>query len=73
MHEQSCAYAVAQVAPNGKELLKNINLGMYLGAKIGILGEMTRSPDHHHTARSDEHVGPWPRRGGAVEVAGGAG
>lgn len=28
-----------QVAPNGKELLKNINLGMYLGAKIGILGE----------------------------------
>jgi len=27
-----------KVAPNGKELLKNINLGMYLGAKIGILG-----------------------------------
>ncbi|KAI8464117.1 MAG: ABC family transporter [Monoraphidium minutum] len=26
------------VAPSGKELLKNINLGMYLGAKIGILG-----------------------------------
>mmetsp|Transcript_38442 Transcript_38442/g.114036 ORF Transcript_38442/g.114036 Transcript_38442/m.114036 type:complete len:670 (-) Transcript_38442:645-2654(-) len=29
---------IRKVAPNGKELLKNINLGMYLGAKIGILG-----------------------------------
>jgi energy-dependent translational throttle protein EttA len=27
-----------QVTPTGKEILKNINLGMYLGAKIGILG-----------------------------------
>lgn len=27
-----------KVAPNGKEILKNIGLGMYLGAKIGILG-----------------------------------
>lgn len=27
-----------QVTPQGKELLKNINLGMYLGAKIGFLG-----------------------------------
>ncbi|CAI5514676.1 unnamed protein product [Closterium sp. Naga37s-1] len=26
------------VAPNGKEILKNISLGMYLGAKIGFLG-----------------------------------
>ena len=26
------------MTPNGKELIKNINLGMYLGAKIGILG-----------------------------------
>jgi len=29
---------VSKVTPQGKELLKNINLGMYLGAKIGILG-----------------------------------
>ena len=29
---------VRKVTPNGKELIKNINLGMYLGAKIGILG-----------------------------------
>jgi len=29
---------IRKVAPNGKELLKNINLGMYLGAKIGVLG-----------------------------------
>ncbi|GAQ85327.1 hypothetical protein KFL_002290170 [Klebsormidium nitens] len=27
-----------KVTPQGKELLKNINLGMYLGAKIGFLG-----------------------------------
>ena len=27
-----------QVTPTGKEILKNINLGMYLGAKIGVLG-----------------------------------
>ncbi|CAI6001754.1 unnamed protein product [Closterium sp. NIES-64] len=27
-----------KVAPNGKEILKNISLGMYLGAKIGFLG-----------------------------------
>jgi sulfate-transporting ATPase len=27
-----------QVTPTGKELLKNISLGMYLGAKIGVLG-----------------------------------
>ena len=26
------------MAPNGKEVLKNISLGMYLGAKIGFLG-----------------------------------
>ncbi|OUS48826.1 ABC transporter [Ostreococcus tauri] len=29
---------VKKTTPNGKELIKNINLGMYLGAKIGILG-----------------------------------
>jgi ABC-type multidrug transport system fused ATPase/permease subunit len=29
---------IRKVSPSGKELLKNINLGMYLGAKIGILG-----------------------------------
>lgn len=29
---------VRKVTPTGKEILKNINLGMYLGAKIGILG-----------------------------------
>ena len=29
---------VRKVTPKGKELIKNINLGMYLGAKIGILG-----------------------------------
>jgi len=29
---------VRKVTPNGKELIRNINLGMYLGAKIGILG-----------------------------------
>ena len=29
---------VRKLTPNGKELIKNINLGMYLGAKIGILG-----------------------------------
>eukprot|EP00271_Cylindrocystis_brebissonii_P015643 TRINITY_DN385_c0_g15_i1.p1 TRINITY_DN385_c0_g15~~TRINITY_DN385_c0_g15_i1.p1 ORF type:complete len:668 (-),score=135.65 TRINITY_DN385_c0_g15_i1:60-2063(-) len=27
-----------KVTPTGKEILKNINLGMYLGAKIGFLG-----------------------------------
>jgi ABC-type polysaccharide/polyol phosphate transport system ATPase subunit len=31
-----CRYS--KVTPTNKELLKNINLGMYLGAKIGILG-----------------------------------
>lgn len=30
--------AIVKVTPNGKEILKNINLGMYLGAKIGVLG-----------------------------------
>lgn len=29
---------IRKVAPNGKQVLNNINLGMYLGAKIGILG-----------------------------------
>jgi len=29
---------VSKVSPNGKQLLKNVSLGMYLGAKIGILG-----------------------------------
>lgn len=29
---------IRKVTPNGKEILKNINLGMYLGAKIGVLG-----------------------------------
>lgn len=29
---------IRKVTPTGKELLKNINLGMYLGAKIGVLG-----------------------------------
>ena len=29
---------VKKTTPQGKELIKNINLGMYLGAKIGILG-----------------------------------
>ncbi|MEW5304460.1 MAG: hypothetical protein WDW36_007070 [Sanguina aurantia] len=29
---------VLKVTPTGKEILKNINLGMYLGAKIGVLG-----------------------------------
>lgn len=30
---------VRKVTDTGKELLRNINLGMYLGAKIGILGK----------------------------------
>ena len=29
---------IRKVTPSGKEILKNINLGMYLGAKIGVLG-----------------------------------
>lgn len=29
---------VSKVTPTGKEILKNISLGMYLGAKIGFLG-----------------------------------
>ncbi|GLI60196.1 hypothetical protein VaNZ11_002265 [Volvox africanus] len=29
---------VRKVAPSGKELLKGVSLGMYLGAKIGVLG-----------------------------------
>ncbi|KAF6262858.1 P-loop containing nucleoside triphosphate hydrolase protein [Scenedesmus sp. NREL 46B-D3] len=29
---------IRKVAPNGKEVLNNVNLGMYLGAKIGVLG-----------------------------------
>ncbi|KAG2434937.1 hypothetical protein HYH02_012134 [Chlamydomonas schloesseri] len=29
---------VRKLAPNGKELLKGVSLGMYLGAKIGVLG-----------------------------------
>ena len=28
-----------KVAPNGRQILKNVYLGMYLGAKIGILGQ----------------------------------
>jgi len=31
-------HKVSKRAPNGKEILKNVSLGMYLGAKIGILG-----------------------------------
>ena len=27
------------MAPNGRQILKNVHLGMYLGAKIGILGQ----------------------------------
>ena len=27
------------MAPNGRQILKNVYLGMYLGAKIGILGQ----------------------------------
>lgn len=30
---------VSKVAPNGKQILKNVGLGMYLGAKIGVLGQ----------------------------------
>lgn len=29
---------IRKVAPNGKEVLNNVSLGMYLGAKIGVLG-----------------------------------
>jgi ATPase subunit of ABC transporter with duplicated ATPase domains len=29
---------IRKVSPSGKEILNNINLGMYLGAKIGVLG-----------------------------------
>jgi ABC-type polysaccharide/polyol phosphate transport system ATPase subunit len=29
---------IRKVAPNGKEVLKDVSLGMYLGAKIGVLG-----------------------------------
>ncbi|CAG9467483.1 unnamed protein product [Pedinophyceae sp. YPF-701] len=29
---------ITKVAPNGKQILKDVTLGMYLGAKIGILG-----------------------------------
>lgn len=32
-----------QTTPNGKVLLKNISLGIYLGAKIGILGAWFRA------------------------------
>ena len=30
---------VSKTAPNGKQILKNVGLGMYLGAKIGVLGQ----------------------------------
>ena len=29
---------VSKTAPNGKQILKDVGLGMYLGAKIGFLG-----------------------------------
>jgi len=28
---------IRKVAPNGKEVLNNVSLGMYLGAKVGVL------------------------------------
>ena len=28
-----------KIAPNGKQILKNVGLAMYLGAKIGFLGQ----------------------------------
>ena len=28
-----------KTAPNGKQILKNVGVGMYLGAKIGFLGQ----------------------------------
>ena len=31
-------HKVTKTAPSGKVLLNNVSLGMYLGAKIGILG-----------------------------------
>jgi len=31
-------HKVSKVVPSGKQILKNVSLGMYLGAKIGILG-----------------------------------
>jgi ABC-type polysaccharide/polyol phosphate transport system ATPase subunit len=32
------SFPLPQTTPNGKQLLKNVSLGIYLGAKIGILG-----------------------------------
>ncbi len=30
---------VSKIAPNGKQILDRVGLGMYLGAKIGVLGQ----------------------------------
>jgi hypothetical protein len=38
MSRRVAAKRSPQVAPNGKQILSNVSLGMYLGAKIGILG-----------------------------------
>ena len=41
---------VSKVAPNGKQILKNVGLGMYLGAKIGVLGQNGASTKPKGTA-----------------------
>ena len=33
-----------KTAPNGKQILKNVGVAMYLGAKIGFLGQNGSSP-----------------------------
>lgn len=33
-----------KTAPNGKQILKNVGVGMYLGAKIGFLGQNGTDP-----------------------------
>ena len=36
-----------KTAPNGKQILKNVGVAMYLGAKIGFLGQNGDIHPHH--------------------------
>ena len=51
-----------KTAPNGKQILKNVGVAMYLGAKIGFLGQNGKSPiiivclSSHHQLQTLLHV-----------------
>ena len=47
---------VSKTAPNGKQILKNVGLGMYLGAKIGVLGQNGAAPEPYVNAMCAHHI-----------------